>query len=339
VIAIATLAGWLLAGASPSDAFTAAVAVLIIACPCALGLATPTALMVGTGRGAQLGGRIELAGVTLLNGAGRADVLRLAGAVEAASEHPIGRAVAAAARAETGDLPPVRDFVNVPGTGVRGTVEGHAVEVGRESGAITVSWDGAARAELAVRDGVKPTSAEAVAQLRRMGLVPVLLTGDTQEAAERVARDVGIERVVAGVSPQGKVDEIRRLQAAGEVVAMVGDGVNDAPALAQADLGLAMGTGTDVAIEASDLTVVSGDLRGAVDAIGLARRTLRTIRANLFWAFAYNVAAIPLAAAGLLSPVIAAAAMAASSLFVVGNSLRLRRYRGVRAAGSREARA
>jgi len=366
VIALGTLGGWLLAGASASDAFTAAVAVLIIACPCALGLATPTALMVGTGRGAQLGvlirgpeilersrrigtivldktgtvteGRIELAAVTLLNGAGRADVLRLAGAVEAASEHPIGRAVAAAARAETGDLPPVRDFVNVPGTGVRGTVEGHAVEVGRESGAITVSWDGAARAELAVRDGVKPTSAEAVAQLRRMGLVPVLLTGDTQEAAERVARDVGIERVVAGVSPQGKVDEIRRLQAAGEVVAMVGDGVNDAPALAQADLGLAMGTGTDVAIEASDLTVVSGDLRGAVDAIGLARRTLRTIRANLFWAFAYNVAAIPLAAAGLLSPVIAAAAMAASSLFVVGNSLRLRRYRGVRAAGSREAR-
>jgi len=229
--------------------------------------------------------------------------------------------------------------VHVPATGVRGTVECHAVEVGRESGAIAVSWDGAARAELAVRDGVKPTSAEAVAQLRRMGLVPVLLTGDTQEAAERVARDVGIERVVAGVSPQGKVDEIRRLQAAGEVVAMVGDGVNDAPALAQADLGLAMGTGTDVAIEASDLTVVSGDLRGAVDAIGLARRTLRTIRANLFWAFAYNVAAIPLAAAGLLSPVIAAAAMAASSLFVVGNSLRLRRYRGVRAAGSREARA
>jgi len=367
VIAIATLAGWLLAGASPSDAFTAAVAVLIIACPCALGLATPTALMVGTGRGAQLGvlirgpeilertrrigtivldktgtvthGRIELAGVTLLNGAGRADVLRLAGAVEAASEHPIGRAVAAAARAETGDLPPVRDFVNVPGTGVRGTVEGHAVEVGRGAGAITVSWDGEPRAELTVRDAVKPTSAEAVAQLRRMGLVPVLLTGDTEDAAARVAREVGIERVVAGVTPQGKVDEIRRLQAAGEVVAMVGDGVNDAPALAQADLGLAIGTGTDVAIEASDLTLVSGDLRSAVDALGLARRTLRTIRSNLFWAFAYNVAAIPLAAAGLLNPVIAAAAMAMSSLFVVGNSLRLRRYRGIRAAVPREARA
>jgi P-type Cu+ transporter len=366
-IAVATLAGWLLAGASPSDAFTAAVSVLIIACPCALGLATPTALMVGTGRGAQLGvlirgpeilertrrigtivldktgtvteGRIELAGVTLLNGAGRADVLRLAGAVEAASEHPIGRAVAAAARDETGELPPVRDFVNVPGTGVRGTVEGHAVEVGRSAGAITVSWDGEPRAELAVRDVVKPTSADAVAQLRRMGLVPVLLTGDTEDAAGRVARDVGIDRVVAGVSPEGKVSEIRRLQDAGEVVAMVGDGVNDAPALAQADLGLAIGTGTDVAIEASDLTLVSGDLRGAVDAIGLARRTLRTIRSNLFWAFAYNVAAIPLAAAGLLNPVIAAAAMAMSSLFVVGNSLRLRRYRGIRAAGPGEARA
>ncbi|HXD71257.1 MAG TPA: heavy metal translocating P-type ATPase [Gaiellales bacterium] len=366
VVAVATLAGWLLAGASPSAAFTAAVAVLIIACPCALGLATPTALMVGTGRGAQLGvlirgpeilertrrigtivldktgtvtqGRIELAGVTPLNGAGRADVLRLAGAVESASEHPIGRAVAAAARAETGDLPPVRDFVNVPGTGVRGTVEGHAVEVGRGASAITVSWDGEPRAELAVRDAVKPTSAEAVAQLRRMGLVPVLLTGDTEDAARRVARDVGIDRVVAGASPEDKVSEIRRLQAAGEVVAMVGDGVNDAPALAQADLGLAIGTGTDVAIEASDLTLVSGDLRSAVDAIGLARRTLRTIRSNLFWAFAYNVAAIPLAAAGLLSPVIAAAAMAMSSLFVVGNSLRLRRYRGVRAAGPEEAR-
>jgi len=365
-IAVATLAGWLLAGAAPSDAFTAAVAVLVIACPCALGLATPTALMVGTGRGAQLGvlirgpevlertrrigtivldktgtvteGRIELAGVTLLDGSGRADVLRLAGAVEAASEHPIGRAVAAAARAESGDLPPVRDFVNVPGTGVRGTVEGHAVEVGRAATAITVSWDGEPRAELAVRDAVKPTSAEAVAQLRRMGLVPVLLTGDTEDAAQRVARDVGIDRVVAGVSPEGKVSEIRRLQVAGEVVAMVGDGVNDAPALAQADLGLAIGTGTDVAIEASDLTLVSGDLRSAVDAIGLARRTLRTIRSNLFWAFAYNVAAIPLAAAGLLSPVIAAAAMAMSSLFVVGNSLRLRRYRGVRAAGPEEAR-
>jgi Cu+-exporting ATPase len=367
VIAVATLAGWLLSGASPSDAFTAAVSVLIIACPCALGLATPTALMVGTGRGAQLGvlirgpevlertrrigtivldktgtvteGRMNLVAVTSLNGAGRADVLRLAGAVEAVSEHPVGRAVAAAARDETGDLPPVADFANLPGAGVRGTVEGRAVEVGRGDGAITVSWDGEARAQLAVRDTVKPTSPEAVASLREMGLAPVLLTGDTQEAAERVAREVGIERVIAGVSPAGKVDEIRRLQAAGEVVAMVGDGVNDAPALAQADLGLAMGTGTDVAIEASDVTLVSGDLRGAVDAIRLARRTLRTIRANLFWAFAYNVAAIPLAAAGLLNPVIAATAMAASSLFVVGNSLRLRGFRGIRAAGPEEARA
>jgi P-type Cu+ transporter len=366
-IAVATLAGWLLAGASASDAFTAAVAVLIIACPCALGLATPTALMVGSGRGAQLGvlirgpeilertrrvgtivldktgtvteGRMELAGVTPLNGAGRADVLRLAGAVEAASEHPIGRAVAAAARAESGDLPPVRDFVNLPGIGVRGTVEGHTVEVGRGDGAITVTWDGEARAHLTVRDAVKPTSAEAVSALRGMGLTPVLLTGDSQATAAAVARAVGIERVIAGVSPQGKAEEIRRLQGSGEVVAMVGDGVNDAPALAQADLGLAMGTGTDAAIEASDLTLVSGDLRAAADAIGLARRTLRTIRANLFWAFVYNVAAIPLAAAGLLNPVIAAAAMAASSLFVVGNSLRLRRFRGIRAAGPEDARA
>jgi P-type Cu+ transporter len=366
-IAVATLAGWLLTGATASDAFTAAVAVLIIACPCALGLATPTALMVGTGRGAQLGvlirgpeilersrrigtvvldktgtvteGRMELADVSPLNGARRADVLRLAGAVEAASEHPIGRAVAAAARAETGELPPVRDFENLPGSGVRGTVEGHAVQVGRGDGAITVSWDGEPRARLAVRDAVKATSADAVSALRRMGLVPVLLTGDARVTAESVAREVGIERVIAGVSPEGKTAEIRRLQASGEVVAMVGDGVNDAPALAQADLGLAMGTGTDVAIEASDLTLVSGDLRAAADAIGLARRTLRTIRANLFWAFAYNVAAIPLAAAGLLSPVIAAAAMAASSLFVVGNSLRLRRFRGIRAAAAGEARA
>ncbi len=358
VLSLATLAGWLASGASASTAFTAAVAVLIIACPCALGLATPTALMVGTGRGAQLGvlirgpevlertrqistivldktgttteGKLELAEVVPMNGAGRADVLRLAGAVEAASEHPVAHAIAAAARAELGSLPPVTEFRNLPGIGVQGRVEGHAVEVRRVDGAITVSWDGEPRARLSVWDTVKPTSAEAVAELKRLGLAPVLLTGDGREAAERVADEVGIERVVAEVRPAEKVAEIERLQAEGEIVAMVGDGVNDAPALARADLGLAIGTGTDVAIEASDLTLVSGDLRAAVDAIRLARRTLRTIKGNLFWAFAYNVAAIPLAIAGLLSPIIAAAAMAASSLFVVGNSLRLRRFRSIR---------
>jgi Cu+-exporting ATPase len=363
-LAAATLVGWLAAGAPASAAFSAAVAVLIIACPCALGLATPTALMVGAGRGAELGilikgpeileqtrrvgtivldktgtiteGSMRLAGVVLLDGAGRNQVLRLAGAVEAASEHPIARAVVAAARAEVGDLPAVTGFRNLPGTGVRGTVEGHVVEVGRGAGAITVAWDGSPRATLVVQDTVKPSSAGAVAALRRLGLTPVLLTGDGSAAAGEVAREVGIDRVVAGVSPDGKAAEIRRLQEAGEVVAMVGDGINDAPALAQSDLGLALGTGTDVAIEAADLTLVSGDLRAAVDAIRLARSTLGTIRANLFWAFAYNVAAIPLAMAGLLNPVIAAAAMAASSLFVVGNSLRLRRFRGIRPTVPRE---
>ena len=354
-VSVATLGFWLGTGSDPEYAFAAAVAVLIIACPCALGLATPTALLVGSGRGAQLGvlikgpevleqtrrattvvldktgtvteGRMTLVGVETLNGASRAEVLRLAGAVEDASEHPVARAVAEAARAELGALPAVSGFRNLPGQGVTGLVDGVEVTVDRAG----VHWGGELRARLVVEDAVKPTSAEAIRELQALGLTPVLLTGDAEATARRVADEVGIERVVAEVLPGDKAAEVKRLQEQGEVVAMVGDGVNDAPALAQADLGIAIGTGTDVAIEASDLTLVSGDLRAAVDAIRLSRRVLATIKGNLFWAFAYNVAAIPLAVAGYLNPIVAAAAMAFSSLFVVSNSLRLRAFRSVRA--------
>ena len=354
-IAVGTLGFWLGTGSDPTFAFASAVAVLIIACPCALGLATPTALLVGSGRGAQLGvlikgpemleetrrattivldktgtvteGRMRLAGVETLDGASRADVLRLAGAVEDASEHPVARAVAEAARAEVGVLPTVSEFRNLPGSGVAGVVDGVEVSVDRAG----VHWGGKLRARLVVEDTVKPTSADAIRELRELGLNPVLLTGDAEATARRVAGEVGIEHVLAEVYPADKAAEVRRLQDAGEVVAMVGDGVNDAPALAQADLGIAIGTGTDVAIEASDLTLVSGDLRAAVDAIRLSRRVLATIKGNLFWAFAYNVAAIPLAVAGYLNPIVAAGAMAFSSVFVVSNSLRLRAFKSVRA--------
>lgn len=394
LLALGTWVTWLLITSNATAAFTAAVAVLIIACPCALGLATPTALMVGTGRGAQLGilikgpevlestrrvdtvvldktgtvttGRMALAGVHPAKGTDEAELLRLAGALEHASEHPIARAVAAGAADRVGALPVPESFENLAGLGVQGVVEGHAVLVGRPrllamgappgpelvggprgrsitlpadlaeakaaaeaagSTAVLVAWDGAARGVLTVADAVKETSAEAVSRLRALGLTPVLLTGDNKAVAETVAREVGIDEVIAEVLPQDKADVVRRLQAEGRTVAMVGDGVNDAAALAQADLGLAMGTGTDAAIEASDLTLVRGDLRVAADAIRLSRRTLGTIKGNLFWAFGYNLAALPLAAAGLLNPMIAGAAMAFSSVFVVTNSLRLRSFR------------
>ncbi|WP_311259807.1 heavy metal translocating P-type ATPase [Microbacterium sp. WCS2018Hpa-9] len=382
VIAVVALGGWLGAGFPVTAAFTAAVAVLVIACPCALGLATPTALLVGTGRGAQMGvlikgpevlestrridtvvldktgtvttGKMTLVDVVVEPGTDRTQLLRLAGALEDASEHPIAQAIAKGATQEVGALPTPEDFANIEGKGVQGIVDGHAVLVGRDSllaewsqtlsgelastkaraegegkTVVAVGWDGQARGILVVADAVKASSAEAIAQFKEIGLTPILLTGDNDAVARRIAAEVGIDEVIAEVLPKDKVDVVTRLQREGKVVAMIGDGVNDAPALAQADLGIAMGTGADVAIEASDITLVRGDLRSAVDAIRLSRKTLGTIKTNLFWAFAYNVAAIPVAALGMLNPMLAGAAMALSSVFVVGNSLRLRGFRSV----------
>lgn len=381
-LAVATLAGWLAAGYSLTTALTAGVAVLIIACPCALGLATPTALLVGTGRAAQLGvlingpevlestrdvdtivldktgtvttGKMTLVDAIVAAGTDRATLLRYAGALEDASEHPVARAIARGATAQLGALPAPADFTEASGKGVRGTVDGRAVVVGRESlltdcgirldaalsaaktradgegkTAVAVGWDGLARGILVVADTVKPSSAEAVRQFIGLGLTPVLLTGDNAGVAAHIAGELGIAQVIADATPADKVAAVKRLQSEGKVVAMVGDGVNDAAALAAADLGLAMGTGTDVAIQAADLTVIRGDLRAAVDAIRLSRRTLATIKTNLLWAFGYNLAAIPLAALGMLNPMFAGAAMAASSLLVVGNSLRLRSFTSV----------
>ena len=383
-IALATLSVWLLAGATAGVAFSAAVAVLVIACPCALGLATPAALMVGLGRGAQLGvlirgpevlertrkittvvldktgtvteGRMSVAGVVAAAGESESELLRLAGAAESASEHPIARALSAHARERAGTLlPPADRFGSEAGLGVEAVVEGRTVLVGRlgflrerglvpspelesraeelEQGGMTVvaaGWDGAVCGLVSLRDAIKPTSAAAIRSFQSLGLESLLVSGDSERSVQAVARELGIERLRAGVLPGEKAAVVRELQSAGEVVAMVGDGVNDAPALARADLGLALGSGTDVAIEAGDVTLVSADLRAVADAIGLARRTLRTIEGNLFWAFAYNVAAVPVAALGLLNPIIAAGAMSASSLFVVTNSLRLRRFRSER---------
>ncbi|MDR0357966.1 MAG: copper-translocating P-type ATPase, partial [bacterium] len=384
-LALATLGVWLAIGGSPAFAFSAAVAVLIIACPCALGLATPTALLVGTGRGAQLGilikgpevlestrridtivldktgtvttGQLTLEEIVVDEDTDEGEALRLVGALEDASEHPIAQAIARGAHSRPGALPPVESFENRKGLGVYGVVDGHELLVGRpallaDAGmplpqaldqareraqaqgktAVVAGWEGEARALLVVADAVKATSAEAIERLKELGLRPVLLSGDNEATARAVAGELGLSDVIADVLPAEKADVMRRLQAQGHVVAMVGDGINDAPALAQADLGLAIGTGTDVPIEASDLTLMSGDLLAAADAISLARRTLRTIQGNLFWAFAYNVVLIPIAMLGLLNPLFSGGAMAASSLFVVSNSLRLRGFQADRSA-------